>query len=152
MSFDTRNGTRGARQPTANPLLKLGNKLMMRRARKSDSTTAGMRLLVLTTIGKKSGEPRSSPLAWFPGDDGTWLVVASAGGAAKNPAWYYNLAANPDRVTIEVGGETVPVIAEQVHGEARARAWTTIVSSAANFGSYEKKTDREIPVIRLTRA
>lgn len=151
MAFDTRNGTRGARQPTANPLLKLGNKLMMRRARKSTGTTAGMRLLVLTTIGKKSGEPRSSPLAWFPGEDGTWLVVASAGGAVKNPAWYYNLAAHPDRVTIELGGETIPVVAEQLHGEERARAWAEIVDSAANFGSYEEKTDREIPVIRLTR-
>lgn len=152
MSFDTRNGTRGARQPTANPLLKLGNKVMMRRARKSNGTTAGMRLLVLNTIGKKSGEPRSSPLAWFPGEDDTWLIAASAAGGAKNPAWYYNLAANPDRVTIELAGEAIPVVAEQLHGEERARAWAAIVESAANFGSYEEKTDREIPVIRLTRA
>ena len=152
MSFDTHNGTRGAKQPSANLLLKLGNKLMMSRARKSNGTMAGMRLLVLTTIGKKSGEPRSTPLAWFPGDDATWLIVASAAGGPRNPAWYYNLAANPDRVTIELGGETIPVVAEQLHGDERARAWAAIVESAANFGSYEEKTDREIPVIRLTRA
>ncbi|MFE6511788.1 nitroreductase/quinone reductase family protein [Nocardioides sp. NPDC057767] len=152
MSFDTRNGTRGARQITANPLLRLGNKLMMRRARKSNATMAGMRLLVLTTIGKQSGEPRSTPLAWFPGGDDTWLVAASAGGGARNPAWYYNIAANPDRVTIEMGGETIPVVAEQLHGEERARAWDEIKADASNFATYETKTDREIPVIRLTRA
>ncbi|TQL70708.1 deazaflavin-dependent oxidoreductase (nitroreductase family) [Nocardioides albertanoniae] len=152
MSFDTHNGTRGAKQPSAGLFLKLVNKLMMSRARKKDATMAGMRLLVLTTIGKKSGEPRSTPLAWFPGDDGTWLIAASAGGGAKNPAWYYNLAANPDRVTIELGGETIAVTAEQLHGEQRSRAWAAIVDSAANFGGYEEKTDREIPVIRLARA
>lgn len=152
MSFDTRNGTRGAKQPSANLFLKLANSLMMSRARKKDAKMAGMRLLVLTTIGKKSGEPRSTPLAWFPGDDGTWLVAASAGGGAKNPAWYYNVAANPDRITIELAGETIPVAAEQLHGEERSRAWAAIVESSANFGGYEEKTDREIPVIRLTRA
>jgi deazaflavin-dependent oxidoreductase (nitroreductase family) len=152
MSFDTRNGTRGARQIKASPLLTLGNKLMMRRARKSNATTAGMRLLVLTTIGKKSGEPRSTPLAWFPGGDDAWLVAASAGGGARNPAWYYNIAANPDRVTIEMGGETVPVVAEQLHGDERERAWAEIKAAASNFATYETKTDREIPVIRLTRA
>jgi deazaflavin-dependent oxidoreductase (nitroreductase family) len=127
------------------------NNLMMNRARKHNVQMAGMRMLALTTIGKKSGEPRSTPLAWFPGENGTWLIAASAGGAPRNPAWYYNIAANPDRVTIELGGEKIAVTAEQLHGEERARAWVEITRTASNFASYETKTDREIPVIRLTR-
>ena len=152
MTFDAHNGTRGAKQPSASPILKLANKLMMSRARKKDATMAGMRLLALTTIGKKSGEPRSTPVAWFPAGDDAWLIAASANGGAKNPAWYYNIAANPDRVTIELGGKKIPVTAEQLHGQERTQAWTAIVESSANFGGYEQKTDREIPVIRLTRA
>ncbi|GGR60287.1 deazaflavin-dependent oxidoreductase (nitroreductase family) [Nocardioides luteus] len=152
MSFDTRNGTRGAKQPSPGFFGKTMNNLMMNRARKRNVQMAGMRMLALTTIGKKSGEPRSTPLAWFPGEDDTWLIAASAGGAPKNPAWYYNIAANPDRVIIELNGERIPVVAEQLHGEERARAWAQIKQTAANFATYETKTDREIPVIRLTRA
>ncbi|MEU0842154.1 nitroreductase/quinone reductase family protein [Streptomyces sp. NPDC005962] len=110
----------------------------------------GLDALVLTTVGKKSGEPRKSPVCWFPGEDGSWLIVASANGAAKNPAWYYNLAAHPDQASITLTGRTVPVVAEQLHGEERERAWRGIVNASERFGQYEQKTDRELPVIRLT--
>jgi deazaflavin-dependent oxidoreductase (nitroreductase family) len=149
MSFDGRNGTRGAWQPRG-LLVKLGNRLMMRRVRTGGRFMGGMDGLVLTTVGRKSGVERQSPLSWFPGADGSRLIVASAGGAPANPAWYHNLAAHPDQVRIEVGGQTVDVTADQLQGGERAEAWRQIVAAAPRFAEYESKTDREIPVIRLT--
>ena len=105
--------------------------------------------LVLVTVGRKSGEERKSPLGWFPGGDDSWLIVAAAAGAPKNPGWYYNLAANPDRVRIEIPGRTVAVTAEQLHGAERAAAWEQITTAAPQFAKYQEQTDRELPVIRL---
>ena len=105
--------------------------------------------LVLVTVGRKTGEERKSPLGWFPGRDGSWLVVAAAAGAPKNPSWYYNLAANPDHVRIEMPGRTVAVTAEQLHGTEREEAWKQITTASPQFGKYQEKTDRELPVIRL---
>jgi F420H(2)-dependent quinone reductase len=70
-------------------------------------------------------------------------------GAAKNPAWYYNLAAHPDTVQIQIAGRTIEVSAEQLHGTAHQHAWRHITSTADRFAKYEQKTDRELPVIRL---
>ncbi|GAA0238623.1 nitroreductase/quinone reductase family protein [Cryptosporangium japonicum] len=150
MVFDTRNGTRGARQPRGR-LLIWANRMMMRRIRRGKGGMRGGQALVLKTVGAKSGAERESPLAWFPGEGDSWLICASAAGAAKNPAWYYNLAAHPDRVSIDVDGQTVPVTAEQLHGAERDAAWQSITASAPGFADYQVKTDRELPVIRLTR-
>src|SRR5580700_7546415 len=109
----------------------------------------GFNALVLTTVGAKSGAKRTNPVGWFPGPDGSWLIVASAAGAARNPAWYYNIAAHPDQVQIEVEGRKVAVAAEQLHGAEREEAWQQITTAAPRFGGYERKTDRELPVIRL---
>lgn len=150
MAFDAHGGTRG-RKRTSNPLVRVANRLMIWRTRRSESATLGpMKLLVLTTTGRRSGVRRETPLAWFPSGPDSWLVVASANGAAKNPDWYHNLAASPDDATIEVGGRAVPVTAEQLHGREREAALASIVQAAPNFGGYAKKTDRELPVIRLT--
>lgn len=150
MSFNTPNGTRGARQPSSGWLFRTLNGLMMNRIRRSRGKTMGMDALVLTTVGAKTGQPRSSPLAYFADDPNSWLIVASAAGAPRNPAWYYNLAAHPDQVRIDVGGRTVEVVAAQLHGEERTRAWQRITSASKQFGKYQDKTDREIPIIRLT--
>ena len=91
------------------------------------------------------------PVGWFPDGNGNWLIVASANGATDNPAWYYNLAAGPDKARIEVDGAEIPVTAQQLHGAERAAAWTSITTAAPRFAQYEAKTDREIPVILLTR-
>jgi deazaflavin-dependent oxidoreductase (nitroreductase family) len=148
MSFDTKAGTRGRRKPgKATAWL---NKLFIGRIRKGGKVM-GMNALVLTTVGRKSGLERQTPVGWFPGEDDTWLVVASAAGAAGNPAWYHNLAAHPDQVTIEVGGDKIPVRAEQLHGPAREQAWQRITTAAPRFAQYQEATDRELPVIRLTR-
>ena len=94
MSFDTPHGTRGARQP-GGKLMAWMNTWNMNRIRGNDDKVMGMRALVLTTVGAKSGTPRHTPVAYFPDGADSWLIVASANGAAKNPAWYYNLPPTP---------------------------------------------------------
>jgi deazaflavin-dependent oxidoreductase (nitroreductase family) len=148
MSFDTAAGTRGARQPSGFAA-RLSNKLIAGRVRKGGAKFLGFNALVLTTVGSKTGVQRTTPVGWFPGLDGTWLIVASAAGAAKNPAWYYNIAAHPDQVQIEVEGRKVAVAAEQLHGAERAEAWQQITTAAPRFARYQEKTDRELPIIRL---
>jgi deazaflavin-dependent oxidoreductase (nitroreductase family) len=147
--FDTPAGTRGSRQASG-PVQRGADKLMARRlVRKVFSTFFRFDALVLTTIGRKSGSKRTTPVCWFPGRDGSWLIVAAAGGTAGNPAWYYNIAAHPDEVRIEIDGRTVAVTAEQLHGSERAEAWQQITAAAHRFARFQQKTDRELPVIRL---
>jgi deazaflavin-dependent oxidoreductase (nitroreductase family) len=149
MSFTTVDGTRGARQPGGR-FLRWMNKWMMNRIRRTGKAPfMGFDALVLTTIGRKSGAERTTPLGWFPGKDGTWLIVASAAGATKNPDWYHNLAAHPDKVQLETAGRKVAVVAEQLHGAEREEAWRQITAASPQFAGYQQKTDREIPVIRL---
>ena len=148
MSFDTRPGTRGARQPGGRLMLWF-NKLAARRIQRKGGRMMGFNALILTTVGRKSGLERTSPVGWFPGTDGSWLIVASAAGAPGNPAWYYNLAAHPDQVRIELEGRKVAVTAEQLHGAERTQAWEQIIATAPRFGQYQQKTDRELPIIRL---
>jgi deazaflavin-dependent oxidoreductase (nitroreductase family) len=149
MPFTHPHGTRGARQPRG-MLMRWGNKMMAGRVRKSGSKPMmGMQLLVLHTVGAKTGEPRQTPVAWFPGPDGSRHVVASANGAIGNPAWYHNLSAHPDDVSIEVDGQQVAVAPEQLRGSERAEAWAAVVAAAPRFAGYEQKTDREIPIVRL---
>jgi deazaflavin-dependent oxidoreductase (nitroreductase family) len=109
----------------------------------------GFNALVLTTIGRKSGVERTTPLGWFPGKDGSWIIVASAAGGPKNPDWYHNLAANPDKVQIETAGRKVAVVAEQLEGPERDEAWRQIKTASPQFAQYEQKTDRLLPIIRL---
>jgi deazaflavin-dependent oxidoreductase (nitroreductase family) len=109
----------------------------------------GFKALILMSVGRKSGLPRMTPVGYFPGKEGNWLIVASAAGSAGNPAWYYNLAAHPDKVQVEIEGRTVAVIAEQLHGAERQQAWEQIIAAAPRFAQYQHKTDRELPIIRL---
>jgi deazaflavin-dependent oxidoreductase (nitroreductase family) len=148
MSFDTRAGTRGARQPSG-PFFRWLNQVAARRLRRKGGKMMGFNALVLTTVGRKSGLERTNPVGWFPGRDGSWLIVASAAGATGNPAWYYNIAAHPDQVQIELDGRKVPVIAEQLHGTERDEAWRQVTAAVPRFARYQEKTDRELPVIRL---
>jgi deazaflavin-dependent oxidoreductase (nitroreductase family) len=123
---------------------------MMNRMRRKGGRAMGMDGLVLTTVGRKSGQPRSCPLAYFPDGADSWLIVASAAGAPRNPAWYLNLAAHPDQVRIEIGDRSIDVTAAQLHGDERTQAWHRITSATKQFGKYQDKTDRQIPIIRLT--
>ena len=112
--------------------------------------TTDFDLLLLTTTGRKSGLDRTTPLGWVSDGNGGWLIAASANGAAGIPAWYHNLAAAPDKARIEIHGAATLVSAEQLHGTEREAAWQTLTAAIPRFGRYAEKTDREIPVIRLT--
>ena len=149
MSFDTHAGTRGGRQP-AGWFFRWMNRVAASRIRcRRTASMMGFNVLILTTIGRRSGEKRVNPVGWFPGGDGSWLIVASANGAVGNPAWYYNIAADPEKIEIEVGGHTLAVAAEQLHGVERTQAWEQVIAAAPRFAQYQRKTDREIPIIRL---
>lgn len=148
MTFDTPKGTHGARLTGAGRLMRWFNGWNMKRIRQGGKVM-GMDALVLTTVGRKSGAERSTPVSYLPDGNDAWLIVASANGAANNPAWYHNIAAHPDRVRVEMAGRKVTVSAEQLHGQARDEAWRRFKKELPRFAKYEEKTDRELPVIRL---
>jgi deazaflavin-dependent oxidoreductase (nitroreductase family) len=110
----------------------------------------GFPLLLLHTTGAKSGAERVHPVAYQALGDGRWAVFASKGGAPTNPDWYYNLRADPD-VSIEVGTDSVEVRARVLEGAERSAVWEEQKRRAPGFADYETKTDREIPVVELTR-
>jgi deazaflavin-dependent oxidoreductase (nitroreductase family) len=142
-------GTHGTRTPPGF-VGKFVMPLMVKVHRRAGDQFKGMNLLYLTTVGAKSGQKRTTPLARFDDGGGGWVVVASAGGAAAHPGWYHNLAAHPDQVWAEWGGEKHAVTVQQLEGESRAHAWEVVTSKAPGFISYETKTDRTLPVLRLT--
>lgn len=145
-------GTRGARTPpTSNPVSRLMARAMTWYHHRRGDRFMDMDLLYLTTVGAKSGQRRQTPVARFADGDG-WLIVASGGGAATHPGWYHNIAANPDQVWIEVEGRHLHVAPEQLEGAEREQAWQRIKATAPRYASYEHKTDRQIPVLRLTPA
>lgn len=105
-------------------------------------------LLLLHHTGARSGAERVNPLAYM-ADDGRYVVFASKAGAPTNPDWYHNLKAHP-AVTIEVGTDTVPVVASEAAGEERDRLYQAQVERSPQFAEYQRKTERTIPVIVLT--
>jgi len=109
----------------------------------------GRPLIILTTTGARSGQPRETPLIY--GRDGDDLfIIASAGGSATHPAWYRNLLANP-RVGVEIGTERYQAHATPVTGPDRARLYGQLAARFAFFREYAETTEREIPVVRLER-
>lgn len=110
---------------------------------------AGRRLLLLTTMGAKTGRKLTSPLMYNTDGDRV-LIFASKGGAPSNPAWYHNLLANP-QVTVELGGETFQATATPVTGEERDRLYKKQAEDVPQFATYQENTTRRIPVIALER-
>jgi deazaflavin-dependent oxidoreductase (nitroreductase family) len=109
----------------------------------------GATILLLTTRGRRSGEPRTTPLIHRT-DDGRWILVASKGGAPQNPSWFENLAAEP-QATIEVKGEEIPVQMQVATGEERRRLWSLMTEVWPAYDEYQERTEREIPVVVLSR-
>ena len=142
-------GTRGAKTPPSF-VKKLLMPVMMRIHRRGGDRFQGNDLLYITTVGARSGQQRTNPVARFDDGQGGWYVVASAGAAAHHPAWYHNIAAHPDQVWVEFGGTKRQVSVEQLSGDERREAWEQIVTRSPSFGAYPHKTDRDIPVLRLT--
>ena len=108
----------------------------------------GSTLLLLHHTGAKSGASRVNPLAYM-ADDGRYVVFASKGGAPTNPDWYHNLKAHP-ATQIEVGTDTIDVVAGEATGEERERLFRAQAERSPQFAAYEEKTARVIPVIVLT--
>ncbi len=109
----------------------------------------GTTILLLTTHGRSSGVERTTPLIHRTDGD-RWVIVASKGGTPENPSWYENLLADP-RSSIQVKGETISVTASTAEGEERERLWKLMTEVWPAYDEYQARTDREIPVVVLTR-
>jgi deazaflavin-dependent oxidoreductase (nitroreductase family) len=110
----------------------------------------GTPLLLLTTTGVKSGQPRTAPLIYTTDGD-RLVIIASKGGAPTHPDWYHNIAANPN-VTVEVGTETFPARAEIAAEPERTRLFNRVMEIWPPLRQYEQNTERTMPVIILSRA
>jgi len=106
-------------------------------------------LLLLHTVGKRSGKPSVSPVMYLK-EGQRYFVFGSKGGADSHPDWYYNIKAHPD-MKVEVGDETIDVHAEEVTGSERDAVYKRQATLYPTFAEYERKTKRKIPVIALTR-
>jgi deazaflavin-dependent oxidoreductase (nitroreductase family) len=109
----------------------------------------GTTILLLTTKGRSSGQERTTPLIHRE-DDGRWVIVASKGGAPEHPGWFKNLEADPE-ARIQVKDERIPVRASVAEGEERERLWKAMAEVWPDYESYQEKTDRQIPVVILSR-
>jgi deazaflavin-dependent oxidoreductase (nitroreductase family) len=109
----------------------------------------GSKILLLTTKGRKSGEPRTKPLI-YEQDDDRYVIVASQGGAPDHPKWYRNLEKDPD-VEVQVLDDVFPARARTAEGEERERLWQLVNRQWPDYDSYQRKTEREIPVVILER-
>jgi deazaflavin-dependent oxidoreductase (nitroreductase family) len=112
------------------------------------SEMKGKPIILLTTVGAKSGKVRKTPLMRVE-HDGRYAVVASLGGAPKNPVWYYNIKAHP-RVELQDGDVTKEYEAREVSGDEKAVWWERAVEAWPDYAEYQTKTDRQIPVFVLT--
>ncbi|MCU1501074.1 MAG: hypothetical protein JWM12_428 [Ilumatobacteraceae bacterium] len=114
------------------------------------STTPFGRFLVLHTTGRRTGQSRATPLSYTKDGD-SYVVIASDGGSAHDPDWYLNLQADPD-AEVHVGAHRLRVRAETVADQERDRLWQQAVRSYAGYAGYQARTDRQIPVVRLSPA
>jgi deazaflavin-dependent oxidoreductase (nitroreductase family) len=108
----------------------------------------GKPIILLTTIGAKSGKIRKTPLMRVE-HGGEYAIVASLGGAPKNPVWYYNIRAHP-QVELQDGADTKDYEAREVFGDEKAAWWERAVKAWPDYAEYQTKTDRQIPVFVLT--
>jgi deazaflavin-dependent oxidoreductase (nitroreductase family) len=117
---------------------------------KAGGSVSGLKVLLLTTLGRKSGRRRTTPLGYLPeGDD--LLIVASSGGSDWFPSWWLNLKANPS-AEVQVGDRKLAVTARKASPEERETFWPRLVAAYQGYANYERKTTREIPVVILSPA
>ena len=115
---------------------------------KLGKTFFGSPILLLTTIGRKTGRSRTWPLTYLHDEGGRFVVSAAYGGQPKHPAWYLNLRAN-SRVTVQHGEQTRAMIAEVAEGDERSRLWSRLIEAYPAYADYQRKTERQIPVVVL---
>lgn len=111
---------------------------------------AGAPMMLITTTGAKSGQPRTAPLMYTTDGD-RFVIIASKGGAPTNPDWYHNIVANPE-IIVEIGGETFPARAEIAVEPERTRLFDAHAALMPGFREYQNNTTRVIPVVTISRA
>ena len=135
------------------PVLDLFGEEHVRQYRATDGEVGyewnGATCLLLTTTGRKSGEPRTQPLIFSYYDD-SYVVVASQGGAPTHPNWYLNLVSNPT-IEVQVKGDRFSATARTAEGEERTKLWKLSTVTWPNYDEYTTRTDRVIPVVVLER-
>ena len=107
----------------------------------------GSPILLLSTTGRRTGRPRTWPLTYLPEAE-RLIVIASNGGQPTHPSWYLNLRASP-HVSVQLGDRTRAMVAQRTEGDERARLWSHVVEEYPAYAEYQRKTDRQIPVIVL---
>ena len=107
----------------------------------------GLPVLLLTTTGRRSGEPRTTALTYFPKGEAC-VVIASYLGEPRNPAWFLNLQKSP-QAEIQVGTRRIAVTAREAEGDERTRLWDEVVSKTRDYAEYQERTERRIPVVVL---
>jgi deazaflavin-dependent oxidoreductase (nitroreductase family) len=110
----------------------------------------GLPVVVVTMRGNKTGKVRKIALMRVE-HDGDYALVASMGGAPKNPVWYYNLRANPDEVTVQDGAEPFEAEVREISGDERAAWWARAVAAYPPYAEYQTRTERQIPVFVASR-
>jgi deazaflavin-dependent oxidoreductase (nitroreductase family) len=124
----------------------------VRRYRETDGEVGhiwrrGSKILLLTTAGRNTGEPRTSPLI-YAAEGNDYVIVASKGGAPEHPGWYLNLKKQP-QVELQVKDKVIPARARTARGEEREHLWKLATQEWPDYDEYQTKTDREIPVVVL---
>ena len=155
----TPNGTYGTKMPGEKllqklfkPLAKRGIESYRRTGGKNRmSTMMGFPVVLLTTKGTRSGQERTVSLGGFSDGGDAWLIVASNGGSANHPTWFNNMVKHPDEIWLEVGSRKMRVTGESLTGREREETLARIAAISPRYGGYQKKTDRQIPIVRLTR-
>jgi deazaflavin-dependent oxidoreductase (nitroreductase family) len=115
---------------------------------KLGKTFSGSPILLLTTTGRKTGRSRTWPLTYLREEGNHFVVAAAYGGQPTHPAWYHNLRANP-RVVVQHGEQTLTMIAEVAEGDERSRLWARLTEAYPAYADYQRKTERQIPVVVL---
>lgn len=155
MTRNQQAGSRGGRKsgtpgPVSRWMQQKMNARMNRKIRRGRGDFMGMNVLILHTVGRRSGQPRETPVAWFADGADAWLIVASGGGS-RHPDWHANLMAHPDRASIELPGRgAVPVTPHRLDGADRAEEWQRIIAAQPRYEKYQSKSERQYPVVRLT--
>ena len=150
-------GTRGAWIPSGGFFRAVTKPFFNRELKRLEDPAATQQKLfmgfpvgVVTTIGCKTGHEHKHVLGVLPEGQNVWLIIASNGGAQAHPHWFINIAKNPDQVWLTVAGKHFRVNVESLQGKEREDAYTRVAAVGRTYAGYPKKTDREIPVLRLT--
>lgn len=137
----------GEYEPSTSDWARENAELYMSSGGKEGTELKGKPVVLLTTVGAKTGKIRKTPLMRVE-HDGEYAVVASLGGAPKHPVWYFNIKAHP-RVELQDGTETGEYESREVFGDEKAIWWERAVAAWPDYAEYQKKTEREIPVFVL---